>query len=125
MEVRVVLSQLMAAAVTILAFAVPPPRAEAGERRFDVTATKFHFEPESLEVEQGDHVVVSLRSTDVKHGFTLKPYGIKATIPKGGEAVAVEFTADKPGTFSFSCSEYCGPRHSSMKGQLIVRPRAQ
>lgn len=120
-----ILSQAVAAAVMIWAIAFPPSRVEAGERRFDVTATRFHFEPESLEVEQGDHVVVSLRSADVKHGFSLKPYGIKTTIPKGGEAVAVEFTADKPGTFSFSCSEYCGPRHSSMKGQLVVLPRAQ
>ena len=120
-----VLSQSMAAAAIVFAVAFPASRAEASERRFEVTATKFHFEPEVLEVEQGDHVVISLRSTDVKHGFNLKPYGIKTTIPKGGEAVAVEFTADKPGTFSFSCSEYCGPRHRSMKGQLVVRPRAQ
>jgi heme/copper-type cytochrome/quinol oxidase subunit 2 len=86
---------------------------------------KFHFEPAALEVDQGDHVVLSLRSADVKHGFQLKPYGIKRVIPKGGEVVTVEFVADKPGTFSFSCSEYCGPRHRSMKGSLVVRPRPQ
>lgn len=100
-------------------------RAIAQERHFDVTAMKFHFEPSDLEVDQGDHVVVTLRSTDVKHGFRLKPYGIKTVVPKGGDAVTVEFVADKPGTFEFSCSEYCGPRHSSMKGHLIVRPRAK
>jgi len=121
----VILSQSMAAAAMICAVGGPTSRAEAAERRFEVTATKFHFEPASLEVDQGDHVVVSLRSTDVKHGFNLKPYGIKTTIPKGGEAVVVAFTADKLGTFSFSCSEYCGPRHGSMKGQLVVRPRAR
>jgi heme/copper-type cytochrome/quinol oxidase subunit 2 len=108
-----------------LAVALPTSRSEAAERRFDVTAMKFHFEPAAVEVDEGDHVVLSLRSTDVKHGFSLKPYGIKVTIPKGGEAVVVDFTADKPGSFSFACSEYCGPRHSSMKGELVVRPRAR
>jgi heme/copper-type cytochrome/quinol oxidase subunit 2 len=121
----VFLSRSVAVAAVALALALPPSLDAAGERRFDLTATKFHFEPEVLEVDQGDHVVVSLHSADVKHGFSLKPYGIKATIPKGGEAVVVEFTATKPGSFSFSCSEYCGPRHSSMKGQLVVRARAQ
>jgi heme/copper-type cytochrome/quinol oxidase subunit 2 len=121
----VFLSRSVAAAAMAFAVALPASPDAAGERRFDVTATKFHFEPEVLEVDQGDHVVVSLHSTDVKHGFNLKSYGIKATIPKGGEAVVVEFTANKPGSFSFSCSEYCGSRHSSMKGQLVVRVRAR
>ena len=119
------LSRSVSAAVIAVAVVLPASRTEAGERHFDVTAMKFHFEPGVLEVDQGDHVVVSLHSADVKHGFSLKPYGIKATIPKGGAVVVVEFTADKAGSFSFSCSEYCGPRHSSMKGQLVVRPRPQ
>jgi cytochrome c oxidase subunit II len=99
----------------------------AGEpvKRFDITAMKFHFEPGEVTVDQGDRVVLSLHSKDGKHGFRLKPYGIKEVIPKGGAVVIVEFTADKPGTFSFSCSEYCGPRHGSMKGRLVVRARTQ
>jgi heme/copper-type cytochrome/quinol oxidase subunit 2 len=119
------LSRSVAAAAIALAVALPATRAGAAERRFDLTAMKFHFEPAVVEVDQGDHVVLRLHSSDVKHGFNLKPYGIKMTIPKGGEAVIVDFVADKPGSFSFSCSEYCGPRHGSMKGQLIVRPRAR
>jgi heme/copper-type cytochrome/quinol oxidase subunit 2 len=111
----------LAAALTCSAQALPAERV----KRFDLTAMKFHFEPGEVAVDQGDHVVLSLHSNDVKHGFRLKPYGIKTVIPKGGAVVIVEFTADKPGTFSFSCSEYCGPRHGSMKGRLVVHPRAQ
>lgn len=120
-----VLSRSLAAAAMAFAVALPTPRSEAAERSFDVTAAKFHFDPAVVEVDQGDHVVLSLHSIDVKHGFSLKPYGIKVTIPKGGDVVVVDFTADKPGSFSFSCSEYCGPRHSSMKGELVVHPRAR
>jgi cytochrome c oxidase subunit II len=100
-------------------------RSEARVRTFDITASKFSFDPASIEVDQGDRVAVTLHSTDVKHGFALKPFGVKTVVPRGGESVSVEFTADKPGTFSFSCSEYCGSRHNSMKGQLLVRPRVQ
>jgi heme/copper-type cytochrome/quinol oxidase subunit 2 len=127
---EVVLSRSVGAATIVFVLAsafasAAPARTEERVKRYDVVAMKFHFEPAVIEVDQGDHLVLSLRSADVKHGFNLKPYGIKTVVPKGGEAVTVELTADKAGTFSFSCSEYCGSRHSSMKGRLVVRPRAQ
>jgi cytochrome c oxidase subunit 2 len=37
--------------------------------------------------------------------------------------VTVEFVADKAGTFTFSCSVYCGKGHRGMKGELVVSPR--
>jgi heme/copper-type cytochrome/quinol oxidase subunit 2 len=110
-------------AVLFAAVGAPSARTQATAKTFDVTAMKFHFEPAVIEVDQGDRVVLRLHSADVKHGFRVKPYGIKTVIPKGGDVVTVEFVADKPGTFVFACSEYCGPRHSSMKGSLVVRPR--
>ena len=98
-------------------------RSEGALRAFDVTASKFAFDPSTLEVDEGDRVVVTLHSADVKHGFALKPFGVKAVVPRGGQSVRVEFTADKPGTYAFACSEYCGARHNSMKGTLLVHPR--
>jgi cytochrome c oxidase subunit 2 len=41
-------------------------------------------------------------------------------IPKGGEAITVEFVADRAGSFDFTCAEYCGTGHSGMKGRLTV-----
>jgi cytochrome c oxidase subunit 2 len=94
-------------------------------RSFEIVATQFQFQPASIEVSQGDEVALLLRSGDVEHGFALKPYGVKVKLPKGGAPVTVRFVADKPGSFVFSCSSYCGPGHSRMKGKLVVKPRTQ
>ena len=121
----------LAAAAMVAALVVPIVQTRAsGEgatatKRFDITASKFRFDPETLEVEEGDRVTLTLRSADVKHGIALKPFRIKAAIPKGGEPVTVEFVAEKAGTYEFRCSEYCGPRHSGMRGRLVVHPRVQ
>ena len=99
--------------------------AGAESRSFEVTASKYKFEPSVLTVDQGDHVTITLKSADRTHGFAIKEYGVKTEIPDGGRTVSVEFVADKPGTFTFSCSKFCGMGHSRMKGQLIVKPKAQ
>lgn len=109
-------------AVASLALGHP---AEPGEKSFEVTASRFQYEPDTLEVEEGDAVRITLRSADGTHGFAIKEYKVKKAIPKGGAPVTVEFVASKPGTFSFVCSEYCGPGHREMKGRLVVAPRAR
>jgi cytochrome c oxidase subunit II len=95
-----------------------------GDRQVDVTASRFKFEPEVIEVTEGDRVVVLVHSGDVEHGFTIKKLRVKANVPKGGEPVRLEFMADKPGTYEITCSEYCGKGHSKMKGKLVVVPRS-
>ncbi len=92
-------------------------------RSFEITASRFQYEPSTLEVQEGDQVKITLKSADGTHGFAIKQLKVKTTIPKGGEPVTVEFVANKTGTFDFACSEYCGPGHRDMKGTLIVEPR--
>jgi cytochrome c oxidase subunit 2 len=98
--------------------------AAAEDRRFEVTASRFKFAPEVLEVSEGDHVVVTLRSSDIEHGWAIKKLKVKAAVPKGGEPVRIQFVAGKPGTYAITCSEYCGKGHSKMTGKLVVKPRA-
>ena len=111
----------------LLAVLLDPARAP-GEpptpRAFDITASRFQFEPARLEVREGDAVRLTLRSTDTTHGFGIKELRVEAVIPKGGEPVTVEFVADRAGTFEFFCTEYCGPRHRDMRGTLLVEPRS-
>lgn len=38
-----------------------------------------------------------------------------------GEENAVEFVADKSGTFPFYCNVFCGGGHKEMQGKLIVK----
>ena len=96
---------------------ITPPRA------FEMTASRFKFEPAMLQVSEGDRVRLTLRSMDTEHGLEIKKLKVKVAVPKGGDPVTVEFLADKPGTYDFKCSEYCGSGHGRMKGQIVVTPR--
>jgi cytochrome c oxidase subunit II len=93
------------------------------DRHFEVTASRFKYEPEVLEVTEGDRVVVTIRSEDVEHGFAIKKLKLKADVPKGGDTARLEFVADKAGTYEITCSEYCGKGHARMKARLVVAPR--
>jgi heme/copper-type cytochrome/quinol oxidase subunit 2 len=74
-----------------------------------------------IEVSRGDVVVLKLTSSDVLHGFSLKDFGIYLTDGiKPGKATYVTFTADKVGTFTFSCNAICGGMHQNMQGTIIV-----
>jgi cytochrome c oxidase subunit 2 len=101
--------------------AAPAPEAKT----FEITASRFKFEPDVIEVQQGDLVRITIHSADTTHGFGIKELQVKSKIPKGGAPVNVEFQASKAGTFAFACTEYCGSGHRDMKGRLVVTPKSQ
>jgi cytochrome c oxidase subunit II len=108
---------LLGVAVPVIAVETAPPRT------IEVTASRFRFDPPAIELEEGEHVFLLLRSADGTHGFSIKDYAIKARIPKGGEVVRLELVASKVGRFEIACSEYCGSGHRGMKGTLLVKAR--
>ncbi|MFQ6091006.1 MAG: cupredoxin domain-containing protein, partial [Candidatus Bipolaricaulia bacterium] len=90
-------------------------------RVFIVKARMFAFDPATIRVRRGDHVVLKLTSLDVVHGIYIDAYGInKIFFP--GEVATVEFDVDRAGKFKFRCSYTCGNMHPFMLGQLIVEP---
>jgi cytochrome c oxidase subunit 2 len=97
----------------------------APPRSFEMTASRFKFEPATLQVSEGELVRLTLRSTDTEHGLEIKKLKVKVAVPEGGDPVTVEFLADKAGTYEFKCSEYCGSGHGRMKGRIVVTPRVQ
>ena len=84
-----------------------------------MTAKKYEFSPDTIRLKKGDHVKLVITSLDRDHGIKIEGYQIEKKLPKG-EAVSIELTADKAGTFPFKCSTFCGMGHGRMKGQLIV-----
>ncbi|MGC9969772.1 MAG: cupredoxin domain-containing protein [Bryobacteraceae bacterium] len=86
-----------------------------------MTAVKYRFTPDVIKVKKGDRVRLVVTALDRDHGFKLEAFQIDKKLPKG-EPVAVEFTADRAGTFPFQCSQFCGLGHKKMKGQLVVEP---
>lgn len=109
----------------VLAVSEPARTDEPKPKTFEVTAARYRFDPASLEVTEGDRVALTLRSADTTHGIAIPEFKVKATVPKGGAPVTVEFVAAKAGTFLFECSEYCGSGHRQMKGRLVVAARAR
>ncbi len=97
---------------------VAPP--EPVTRQMTLSAKQWEFSPSTITVNQGERVVLTITSSDVTHGFLLPEFNAAAELV-AGQATKVEFTADKAGTFTFSCNKFCGDGHSGMRGTLIVK----
>lgn len=91
-------------------------------RAFTLTASKYHFDPPRLEVDQNDLVKITLKSSDIAHSFTVDAYRI-AKRAGPGQAVTFEFRADQPGTFRFYCNLKQDDRCKEMQGELVVHPK--
>lgn len=94
--------------------------AESSIKEIEVTAKKWEFTPNPIEVSKGDRVRLKITSIDVAHGFALPDFGVSQRLEPGKTEI-VEFTADKEGSFSFFCNVFCGSGHSTMRGTLIVK----
>ncbi len=76
-------------------------------------------EIDELHVPVGRAVRVTGTSEDVIHSFFIPAFRIKADMLPGRYRT-VWFNATKVGTYHLFCSQYCGTRHSEMRGQVIV-----
>jgi cytochrome c oxidase subunit II len=118
-----VLAAALAAAVIGAAnYATAGAAGQGAVKEFTVVAERYKFTPDHIEVNEGDTVRITVKSADGTHGFAIKKMHVDTMVPKGGEAMTVEFVADKPGSFPITCSEYCGRGHSKMKAVLDVAP---
>ena len=106
------------------------PGSERIERDGDVvnvymTAIRSHFTPEIVEVNEGDTVnfiiTNSERAEDETHGFSVSTFDVNLSLEPGKTATA-SIVADKPGVFSYYCTEFCSALHLEMTGYLVVRP---
>jgi cytochrome c oxidase subunit 2 len=88
----------------------------------EVTVKRFAFEPELIEVTEGDRVRLVVRSADGVHGIGIKKFKVEEKIPRG-KTVNIDFVASTAGTYPVLCSEYCGEGHEEMKGTLVVKVR--
>jgi cytochrome c oxidase subunit 2 len=89
-------------------------------RRIAVTAKKYEFQPNRIELKAGEPVEITFTSLDAKHGFTCKDLKLEKVVFDKENPVKVSFTPSKAGTFEFRCANFCGLGHSGMKGQFVV-----
>lgn len=112
---------LVFAFVTTLTLVKPSVASQTSETaEFHIEASHFQFEPNRIDVSEGQRVRLVLHSLDGVHGLAIPEFGVSLRIPEGGVPVAIEFIADKAGVFPFGCSEYCGVGHADMTGEIVV-----
>lgn len=121
---RHLLRRVVAGAVGLFAAATgrttgQTPPAE-GRKAFAVTARRYQFDPEVLDVRRNDVVRLTITSEDVAHSFTVDAYRIQKRIPPGG-TTTFEFRADEAGRFPYYCSMRTESGCAEMRGELIVR----
>ena len=107
------------AALLLLGLAATAPA--AGERTIEVTAKKFEFNPSTITLKAGEPVVIRLTSLDRKHGFTAPDLNVDVTVEPGTPTL-IHLHPDKPGTYVFHCSVFCGSGHEEMTGVIVVEP---
>ena len=108
--------------MALLATALTGSRtAAAGQpvHEIQVVASRFTFEPASIQVVAGESVRLVVRSKDGSHGFAIPKLKIDLHIPDNGEPVTADFTAPAAGEYEIACSEFCGRGHAQMKAALV------
>jgi cytochrome c oxidase subunit 2 len=114
----------------------PSPSSADAPTVISMTAKSYDFDPQQVHVKKGARVQLRIRATDRAHGirFNLYPAGADENGPPGlrfehpqdewkldkDEEREIEFVAERPGTYSFRCSVFCGLGHVFMRGKLIV-----
>jgi cytochrome c oxidase subunit II len=118
---RVLIAGALFMSATIISGLALYVRANArpAEREIHITAKKFDFTPDNINLKKGEPVVLVVSSQDRKHGFNLRAFGIRADVNPGG-TTRIRLTPDKTGKFTFSCDVFCGEGHEDMTGTIVV-----
>ncbi|HJR60582.1 MAG TPA: Sec-dependent nitrous-oxide reductase [Vicinamibacterales bacterium] len=88
-----------------------------------MNVVRSHFTPDIVTAKVGDRIIVHLTNSeqtpDATHGFAMPTKNVMVSLDPG-ETTTVEFVVDKPGTYSYYCTEFCSALHLEMQGWLIV-----
>ncbi len=114
--IAIVFAGMIAASLTISRSG----NAQSEERVVKITARKFTYEPNEIELKVGEPVVLELTSKDVLHGFNIPDLGLRTDV-EPGETARVRLVPQKPGRFEFHCDNFCGLEHEDMSAAIVVR----
>jgi cytochrome c oxidase subunit 2 len=77
-----------------------------------------------LHVPLGERIALTMISEDVIHSFYVPAFRMKRDVLPGSYS-ALWFTPTKAGVYHLFCAEYCGTKHSEMKGRVVVLDPAE
>jgi cytochrome c oxidase subunit 2 len=105
---------LAAAAIGAVGAATQPK-----ERVIKITARRFTYSPNHLDLKVGVPVVLELQTADVLMGFNAPDFQVRADVVPG-KVARVRLVPDKVGNFTFLCDIFCGSGHETMNGTITV-----
>ena len=107
-------------ALIVAALMAPRIAADHPVHEVQIVASRYTFEPATIQVMAGESVRLVVRSKDGTHGFAIPKLKIDLHIPDSGDSVMAEFTAPAAGEYEIACSEFCGRGHAQMKAALVT-----
>lgn len=72
-----------------------------------------------LHIPTGQPIKLTMATEDVIHSFYIPAFRIKRDVVPG-RYTSMWFEATKPGEYHLFCAEYCGTKHSQMRGRVVV-----
>ncbi len=76
--------------------------------------------PDIIKAEVGKPLELRLTSDDVMHGFAVGQMEMEPVDVEPGRVTDLTLTFDKPGTYTFFCTHWCGVNHWRMRGTIEV-----
>ena len=83
-------------------------------------ATDGGWTPEVIQAQAGVPLHLRLTSDDVTHGFAVGQSGQPGVDVLPGKMTDLTLTFDKPGTYTYYCTRWCGSDHWRMRGTIQV-----
>ena len=89
------------------------------DRTIEVRGGNYYFNPDTIEVSQGETVRFEFINEGGSHDFVIPSLDIGTSVISGGETESFTYTFDETGTFDFECTV---PGHASrgMVGEITV-----
>ncbi len=82
------------------------------------------WSPDVLYATAGQPLHLRLTSDDVTHGFAVGQMDMQSVDVEPGKVTDVTLTFDRPGTYTFYCTRWCGIYHWRMRGTIEVGGRS-
>ncbi|HWQ99356.1 MAG TPA: plastocyanin/azurin family copper-binding protein [Candidatus Methylomirabilis sp.] len=96
-----------------------PAAHDPNAREIIVTSSNFKFDMSSITVKKGEKIRIRLKNVEGFHDLVIDEFKAATERVQGEGETAVEFTADRAGTFEYYCS-VGSHREMGMKGTLTV-----
>lgn len=95
------------------------PRTTEPPQVISIQALRYAFFAPEIHVKRGAPVILEVTAADVRHGFNLPDFGVRADLSPG-KTVRIRLTPNYAGRFVFFCDVFCGEGHDEMSGTLVV-----